>query len=663
MGHIAAAEHWKGYFLEGREVQLREPIMIGWQKNRDSGFDPYGMPVPVCFSDKLPPLPRTAQILVKVIEEAWIVSERHAIGWIICNAEGVVVKLGCQHPKLLQAFECAGLKVGKSLHYSRSGTTAVSLAQINEAPQICHGFEHFYQKMHCLTSVASPFYDINGEIGGYLGMIGFYPDSVPGLLLNLVRLSILTLDRQLRLERSKTLHLQTKSYVGEIFQDDNKPILMSSPKGYARFVNPAAMKLFDLDDKMIKERSLDKLVKFTPPLKELARSAISDENICMEIRLEDRELDVTCRKTPLFNERDAFVGCIFTFEEQGRRSNRKSSSFEAKYTFNDIIGTGPAIKHCKRLAKRAAETSVNVLLMGNSGAGKEMFAQSIHNASTRKKKPFIAINCAAIPREIAESELFGHIPGAFTGADKNGREGKLLAANGGTVFLDEIGDMPLELQAKLLRTLEERTVTPVGSTKSRPVDIRIIAATNKEIPELIESGDFREDLYYRLNVFTIRLPALADSKGDIPELIDSFIEYFNESMGKKVQGVAPEIMEHFLNYNWPGNIRELRNTIEFAVMLNSGCESITWKDLPGELRMKLLYREELPAAEERYDPLNSERKSIEDSEKSLYEKAVKMSGGNMSEAARVLKVGRSTLYRKLKKFNIQSLKERLKALQ
>lgn len=328
---------------------------------------------------------------------------------------------------------------------------------------------------------------------------------------------------------------------------------------------------------------------------------------------------------------------------------------EARYRFEDIIGHSPPLRKAIALARRAADTSVNVLIHSPSGTGKEVFAHSIHAASERKDQPFVAINCAAIPREIAESELFGYAPGAFTGARRSGQVGKLEAADGGTVFLDEIGDMPMELQAKLLRMLEDHSITRVGDREEIPVDIRIIAATNKNIPELIEKDLFREDLYYRLNVTSITLPTLQEDKDDIPELVSSFIEMFNERMGKKVKGIIPEIMSAFKNYSWPGNVRELKNAIEFAVMLNTGEDDIAWKDLPGHLRATLLYREpqENTGNGSGADPFRSERQMLENSERALYIKAIKMSGGNMSHAAGILGVGRSTLYRKLKKFGLK----------
>jgi transcriptional regulator with PAS, ATPase and Fis domain len=286
-----------------------------------------------------------------------------------------------------------------------------------------------------------------------------------------------------------------------------------------------------------------------------------------------------------------------------------------------------------------------VLLTGPSGTGKEMFAHSIHNASDREEHPFVAINCAAIPREIAESELFGYAPGSFTGASREGKIGKLEAADQGTVFLDEIGDMPLELQAKLLRLLEQRCIARIGGRKDIPVNIRVIAATNRDLPELVDKGEFREDLYYRLNVSTITLPSLADCRDDIPELALSFINYFNETMGKKVQGMSPDVLERFKGYAWPGNIRELRNVVFGALVSKRTGDALLVSDLPRRL---------WAAAEEQGgDDANLEarlssgsfnlRREVEKLERRALELALRRSQGNAAEAARLLgEVGRGT---------------------
>jgi transcriptional regulator with PAS, ATPase and Fis domain len=649
---IASYNDWLSFMKDQRTPAIREKVLESWTRLRAKGADPFTPPLPE--KTEIDPSFRNGFILKLIkplAERALKKMPDLKVACLFCGPNAELIDLVSESPEILTYLSSSGIDISSNLNEDSMGTNAISIALESNLPAFCSGSEHFYEKFHCLSGAAAPFYDADGSLKGYVAIFGLLPEADVKLLRMSIRLFISVFDREMRLNRSKQLHTDLKKQLKRLYKEDTKPIALINRNGYLRQINPAAVKFFELEGKSFDEKSLDKIAKFTPAIKELAQSAIPCKEKKMEIALDNRHFDVTYEKIPAFSEDDEFLGCVFIFHEQTERPGQSLLVSEAKYTFDDIIGRTPAITMARELAKRVAETSVNVLLSGPSGTGKEMFAHSIHNVSARKKRPFIAINCAAIPGEIAESELFGYAPGSFTGASRKGKIGKLEAADKGTVFLDEIGDMPIELQAKLLRLLEERTITRIGSSKPLPVNIRIIAATNKNIPELIEKGEFREDLYYRINVSSIHLPSLADSKDDIPEIVQNFIEYFNEVMGKKVQGIMPQIMEKFKTYSWPGNIRELRNAIEFAVMLNSGEELISWKDLPGQLRMSLLYTE--PAEPGNNDPLHQERQGIEESEKALLQKAIKMANGNMSEAAKILQVGRSTLYRKIRKYQLK----------
>jgi len=253
------------------------------------------------------------------------------------------------------------------------------------------------------------------------------------------------------------------------------------------------------------------------------------------------------------------------------------------YTIGNIVCSNERIAKLKTQALQVARSNSTVLITGESGTGKELFAHSIHNASNRRKEPFIKVNCSAIPGELAESELFGYEDGAFTGARKQGKLGKFELAGGGTIFLDEIGDMPFLLQSKLLRVIQEKEVERVGDVKTRKVDVRIIAATNKDLKRLVAEGKFREDLYFRLNVIDLKIPPLRERKLDIPVLADTFIRKYNNSFTKRVDGITDAALEVLVHYNWPGNIRELENVIER--MLNYvECGLIDLQDLPEEIR-------------------------------------------------------------------------------
>ncbi|RKO67262.1 sigma-54 interaction domain-containing protein [Desulfofundulus salinus] len=254
-----------------------------------------------------------------------------------------------------------------------------------------------------------------------------------------------------------------------------------------------------------------------------------------------------------------------------------------RYTFAHIIGTSRAIQHCIRQARQVAVTNSTVLLYGETGTGKELFAQSIHNASQRSGGPFVAINCGAIPASLVESQLFGYEAGAFTGARREGQQGLFEQASGGTLFLDEISEMELELQSRLLRVLQEREVVRIGGKKPVPVDVRVIASTNKDLWQMVASGKFRQDLFYRLNVVDLRIPPLRERVEDIPLLVRHFIKQFRDTFGTFVRDISPEALECLMAYSWPGNVRELQNCIERTMNLATH-EVILPSDLPALIR-------------------------------------------------------------------------------
>lgn len=312
-----------------------------------------------------------------------------------------------------------------------------------------------------------------------------------------------------------------------------------------------------------------------------------------------------------------------------------------------FIGNHPTVIRVIKQVEKVSGSDSTVLLLGESGTGKELIAQSIHYRSPRSTKALIPVNCGAIPGELLESELFGHAKGAFSGATA-ARQGRFALADGGTLFLDEVGEMPLNLQVKLLRALQEREITPLGSTKTQKVDVRIIAATNQNLEELVEKKLFREDLYYRLNVIPINLPPLRDRPQDVPELIQFFLISFNEKLGSTLMGFEPDAMEACLNYPWPGNIRELKNFVERLAILNDG-ERITLMDLPEKIRRHKgtapAPTSDVPLPE---DGLNF-YDAVEQFEKSLILQALDRTDWNKNKAASLLSMNRTTLVEKIKK--------------
>ena len=315
-----------------------------------------------------------------------------------------------------------------------------------------------------------------------------------------------------------------------------------------------------------------------------------------------------------------------------------------RYTFRDIIGESRAILRAKELAEKATQGKSTVLLLGESGTGKELFAHAIHAASHRHNKPFIRVNCGAIPAELLESELFGYEEGAFTGAKKGGKPGKFEMAHGGTIFLDEVGDLPLTMQAKVLRILQEREVERIGGTRLHQLDIRIISATHRDLGEMVALGQFRQDLYYRLNVFTLTIPTLREREHDILLLSQHLLEKFQREYITKVKQLESRVVTIFRNYPWPGNVRELQNVIERAVNVAEG-ETLVFEDLP-------LYIRELTDQKIKRVP-QTLALEVAEAERRAITNALNNTSGNIVKAAEILGIHRANLYRKLKRYGFK----------
>jgi transcriptional regulator with PAS, ATPase and Fis domain len=309
-----------------------------------------------------------------------------------------------------------------------------------------------------------------------------------------------------------------------------------------------------------------------------------------------------------------------------------------------LIGEHPLMKKIDAIVHQVAATDATVLIFGESGTGKELIARALHGDSPRRNRPFVPVNCAAIPEELLESELFGHIRGAFTGAHA-ARAGIFQLADGGTIFLDEVGDMPLVLQAKLLRVLQDRVVRPVGADRPLPIEVRVIAATNKNLEKAVEKGGFREDLFYRLQVIPIHLPPLRARRSDIPLLLQHFLEKTNRKYSRDAR-LTPEAMVHLWEYDWPGNVRELENIIERLVVLNESGK-IDIDNLPSSVRA-FISKKKIPTPTLDSGELNLQR-AVELFESRLIDEALRRTNGNRSAAAQMLGVKRTTLLSKLRR--------------
>ncbi len=339
--------------------------------------------------------------------------------------------------------------------------------------------------------------------------------------------------------------------------------------------------------------------------------------------------------------------------------SRKYYDSKEEYSFENVIGKSKEIKKIIEECKKVADNSMNLLITGESGTGKEFFARAIHNSSSRRDYPFIPLNCGAIPRDLIESELFGYEAGAFTGANKQGYTGKFELANGGTIFLDEIGEMPLSMQVSLLRVLQDKCVTRIGSKKCNRVDVRIIAATNKDLKKAVQEGRFRKDLYYRLTAFNIQLPPLKERIGDIPIFLDYLLKEKSIEMNKPVPKLSPMLFQKVISYCWPGNIRELENFVENFVALDGistydinfdECHCMTHDNLGNRINFDNKTKVIEKVEEERV-------MSIVELEKQEIKKALRVYNGNMTKIATALGISRNALYNKIKRYEIETVEK------
>ncbi|PKM76396.1 MAG: sigma-54-dependent Fis family transcriptional regulator [Firmicutes bacterium HGW-Firmicutes-15] len=331
-----------------------------------------------------------------------------------------------------------------------------------------------------------------------------------------------------------------------------------------------------------------------------------------------------------------------------------SSIYSSKYCFDSIVGEDVNLRNVKSIAQRASNTGSTILILGESGTGKELFAHAIHHASPRTERPFVRVNCAALPDSLLESELFGYEEGAFTGARKGGKPGKFEMANHGTIFLDEIGDMPLAMQAKLLIVLQEREVERVGGTKPIRVDVQVIAATNRNLEDMMKKGKFREDLYYRLNVVTLNVPSLRKRPEDIYLLISYLLPKLNQRLHTQIEKVSKEALKLLCTYDWPGNVRELENLLERAINLadlnQDSCLSPEYFPSLTRLVAKPVLGIE-PVGDENVDNLGE---AVEKMEEETIRRVLEKTHNNKAQTAKILGLNKSVLYRKLKKYNLIS---------
>ena len=573
---------------------------------------------------------------------------------VLTDPAGRIINLYGAREELL-ALSQLGMTEECTLRESAVGTNAIGTCIYTREPVYIQGDEHYNDKLCRFITYGAPIFDHKNELSAVLGAISRKEGRDPLLLalITAVASSIgkeclvyhqahSLIDQQNRLD---TL-INTMNY-GIVFLDDQARIIKTNSVARYFFL----MYEYELIGQHISTYISPEDVDFSRLTNNLYEQEVTVNS--GDIKKFHFQVSVYIIKTG--DQKKNFL-LVLQKPAERKADAAADGSLAAKWRFNDIVGTSPALQETLNLARIASKTNCTVLITGESGTGKELIAQAIHNESKCKNGPFVAVNCGAIPKELIESELFGYESGAFTGAKKNGMPGKFEMANGGTIFLDEIGDMSFDLQVCLLRFLQEQEVTRIGGKNPIKVNVRVIAATNKNLEEAINNAVFRMDLYYRLNVFNIHVPPLRERTGDIGNLAHWFLQKFKCASNQAFVGFTPEALDAMQNYSWPGNIRELENTIERAVLIGRS-DRIRLDDLPEKIRaMRDHHLAEAPGMRaaparppviEPVVPMN-----IEEIEKSTILRALHSTGGNVTRAAQEIGISRRTLYRKMKKYDI-----------
>ncbi|WP_026393868.1 sigma-54-dependent Fis family transcriptional regulator [Acetobacterium malicum] len=569
---------------------------------------------------------------------------------LLTDKDGCILNAIGDEKILTEAFELK-MVAGAYMNEECIGTNAMSLVIKSGEPVQLSGKDHFIKAYHRWTCSGAPIKDPNGNLIGALDLTG-YSDSVHPHTLGMVIAASNAIEEMLRVKEYNRLQNMTNKHIKTIFNSMPVAILTSDLDGRIKIYNQRAMDLFGNKYKQLSATNVSEIIEEWDNIKEAIHS---EKHVNRIINIKALRNHFHCQMTasPIYNPQDDSIEIVFVLKED--QSKKIVKSEQPYYTFDKIMGADKHFVSTIEYAKKISNNRSTILILGESGCGKEVFAQAIHNHSKRMDEPFVALNCGAIPNQLIESELFGYEEGAYTGAKKGGNIGKFEQANNGTIMLDEIGEMPLDMQTRLLRVLQENVITKIGSQRSIPIDVRIIAATNKDLKKEVELGRFRKDLFYRLNVLPLYLPPLRERKSDIPVLYRYFMKNLSAKYEKKEFQIFDESMRILEDYSWPGNVRELENVVELIINTESFPTKYFIKNSEESQPYDINFIEKRPliVTEERLEELDPAVLDMTYVEKEHIKRVLKLYKGNISQAACALGIQRNTLYSKINKYEIQ----------
>ena len=643
------AEIWKSLRMkeECEGITVSQEIRDSWTRSEQYGVNPFKPTCDIILTpDELEQ--RRANNHVLLDQAAGIMGHLHKFTegsgfmFTLTDNEGYCLLLIGDPEALL--FTAGGkLMEGACWAESVMGTNSYAVTAALRRPVQVFGYEHYCLCATPATCSAAPIFDQNENLIGVFNIAGPY-NLVNRHTLGMAVAAARAIERQMAYHNALQQSEMENLHKTAIMESITDGLLTLDFDFRVMQLNILAAQSLGIDFKTAVGQKLSDLMY---PENDFFLSKIYGNKLmyseAMVIKRKNDMVKLAVSSTPLADKNNEIQGTVIILSpmQQYKKLMERVAGVRANITFDQILGQSSSFRHAINYAKMAADSDSNVLLLGESGVGKEMFAQSIHNASSRSKGPFFALNCAALPRELISSELFGYEEGAFTGARKGGNPGKFEMADQGTMFLDEIGEMPLDMQGSLLRVLENGTIVRLGGREVIPVNVRIIAATNKNLTEEVKKGSFRLDLYYRLGVMIINIPPLRERISDIPEMVEHFVKNIGPKLGKRITSIDNRAMDILMNYDWPGNARELNNVIERAINICSG-HVLTEELLPPEIRK----------SGEECLRIWEENPSKDAMEEQLIRSYLKKFNYNRSRVAKELGISRSSLYRKIEKYSI-----------
>ena len=652
----AIAEVWQEFIRSGQILtgSVRPEILNSWHRCQAFGVDPEdGVSHQLLSDDEIN--------LLLGKHKAYLDIVRHFMKRLyeFVKGSGFIVMLADERGYVMENLgDSATLELAARVNLIKGacwteeegGTNGIGTALALKKPFQVSGREHFCRKLHTWTCSAAPFFAESGELIGALQMSGPASETHQHTL-GMVVAAVEAISYQIRV-RSRNSDLSVlNDRLNNIFQTMSDGAIIIDQAGAITQINPVAKKFLGAG---ILGRSIDELIGADTALLKFIQAGrtYKDQEIILETSYGDIHALVTVK--PVSNEFGELTGGVIFFNPINKMKKlvNRFGGAQATFSFSDLVGRHETFKKALRLAERAAGNTSHVLLQGESGTGKELLAQAIHNRSLRRKGPFLALNCASLPRDLIASELFGYASGAFTGANPKGRPGKFEMAAGGTLFLDEIGDMPLDQQASLLRVLQDKQITRLGSDRVISVDVRVICATNRDLREEVAKGNFRKDLYYRLNVILIQVPALRERGDDVLFLFDYFLQKIAGKLNLAVSQVDSAVRDCLRAYSWPGNVRELENVVEKMLNL-AEAGRISIAHLPAEILAHVGSVAAVPPPVGGSDnPDKNYKQMLGESERRILLDLLQDHHGNVSRIARAMGVSRNTIYRKMRHHEI-----------